>query len=197
MSKLIAIVGTTGVGKTSLARVLASVANIELRLEQHAERPFQTLFKTDKRYGLANQIDYLLLRAEQERELRSGKCPGLVDGGLDQDFHGFTRLFHARGYLSDLEFDLCRRFYEFIRATLPPPNLVIHLQAPASVIRDRLARRERINIASADDIMLIDTYVTDWLHDIKSARILPIDTSGADPDYRKILPLILPIIDTL
>ena len=130
MSKLIAIVGTTGVGKTSLARALASAANLELRLEQHAERPFQILFKTDKRYGLANQIDYLLLRAEQERELRTSGHTGLVDGGLDQDFHGFTRLFHARGYLSAAEFDLCRRFYTFARATLPLPDLIIHLRAP-------------------------------------------------------------------
>jgi deoxyadenosine/deoxycytidine kinase len=139
-SPLIAIVGTSGVGKTSLARALAKAADLTLGLEQHAGRPFQSLFKTDKRYGLANQIDYLLLRAEQERELRQGKRPGLLDGGLDQDFHGFTRLFHARGYLTDLEFDLCRRLYEFIRATQPPPDLVIHLHAPAHLIRDRLAR---------------------------------------------------------
>jgi deoxyadenosine/deoxycytidine kinase len=194
---LIAIVGTSGVGKTSLARALASAANLELRLEQHTERPFQSLFKNDKRYGLANQIDYLLLRAEQERELRSGKCPGLVDGGLDQDFHGFTRLFRTRGYLTDLEFELCRRFYEFIRATLPPPDLVIHLQAPTPVIRDRLSHRERINIASADDITLIDTYLTNWLHDVPRERILRCDVSQTSPNYHEILPEIRQAIKNL
>jgi deoxyadenosine/deoxycytidine kinase len=188
---LIAIVGTSGVGKTSLARALAGAADLTLGLEQHAERPFQSLFKTDKRYGLANQIDYLLLRAEQERELRSGKCPGLLDGGLDQDFHGFTRLFHARGYLTDLEFDLCRRFYEFIRATLPAPELVIHLQAPTHLIRDRLARRERINVATEADISLIEGYLIDWLHDIPAGQILRYDVSQCSPDYREILPEIL------
>jgi deoxyadenosine/deoxycytidine kinase len=188
---LIAIVGTSGVGKTSLAHALAQAANLTLGLEQHAERPFQSLFKNDKRYGLANQIDYLLLRAEQERELRSGKCPGLLDGGLDQDFHGFTRLFHARGYLSNLEFDLCRRFYEFIRATQPPPSLVIHLHAPAPVIRDRLSRRERINIATEADISLIEGYPMDWLHDIPAGQILRYDVSQCSPDYREILPVIL------
>ena len=194
---LIAIVGTTGVGKTSLAHALAHAAGLKLGLEQHTDRPFQTLFNADKRYGLANQIDYLLLRAEQERELRTSGRIGLVDGGLDQDFHGFTRLFHARGYLSAAEFDLCRRFYAFIRATLPLPDLIISLQAPAAVIRDRLARRERVNIATADDILLIDTYLTDWLREVWVAKILPIDTSGADPDYREILQLILPIIEGL
>ena len=63
------------------------------------ERPFQALFKQDARYALANQLDYLLFRAEQEKELSASHKIGLVDGGLDLDFHGFTRLFHARGLL--------------------------------------------------------------------------------------------------
>jgi deoxyadenosine/deoxycytidine kinase len=188
MDKLIAIIGTTGVGKTSLARALASAANFQLGLEQHLQRPFQTLFKTDKRYGLANQIDYLLLRAEQEQELRQTGTCSLIDGGLDQDFHGFTRLFHARGYLTDPEFELCRRFYHFIRAQLPLPDLIVHLQAPAETIRQRLAQRERINIATANDIDLIEAYLMDWLSAIESTRILHISVSQASSDYREILP---------
>ena len=81
-------------------------------LEQHAERPFQALFKQDTRYGLANQIDYFLLRAEQERACAPPHKLGLIDGGLDLDYHGFARLFHRRGLLTDPEFDLCRRLYE-------------------------------------------------------------------------------------
>lgn len=196
-SLLIAIVGASGVGKTSLARALAQATELNLGLEQHAERPFQSLFKNDKRYGLANQIDYLLLRAEQERELRAGKCPGLVDGGLDQDFHGFTRLFHAHGSLSDPEFELCRRFYDFIRATLPAPDLVIHLVAPAAVIRDRLAQRQRINIASADDISAIDGYLTDWLHAESGIKSIRIDAGLLSPDYHEILPEIIAQIKRL
>lgn len=194
---LIAIVGASGVGKTSLARALAQAAELNLGLEQHAERPFQSLFKNDQRYGLANQIDYLLLRAEQECELRAGQCPGLVDGGLDQDFHGFTRLFHARGYLSDLEFELCRRFYDFIRATQPPPDLVIYLYAPAAVIRDRLAQRERINIASADDISAVDGYLTDWLHAKSEIKSLRCDAGRLSADYHEILPEIVAQIKRL
>ena len=194
---LIAIVGTSGVGKTSLARALASAANLELRLEQHAERPFQTLFKTDKRYGLANQIDYLLLRAEQERELRTSGHIGLVDGGLDQDFHGFTRLFQARGYLSTPEFELCRRFYTFIRATLPLPDLIISLQAPAAVIQKRLEQRRRINIASMEDTDLIEVYLNNWLHDISSEKIMRFDAGSLSPDYHEILPEIRSAIENL
>lgn len=128
MVQLVAVVGPSGVGKTSLARALRAAYPFNVGLEQHAERPFQSLFKSDARYALANQVDYLLLRAEQERGLRRSAETGLVDGGLDQDFHGFTRLFRARNYLREAEFDLCRRLYETIRASQPPPDLVIALK---------------------------------------------------------------------
>src|SRR5215211_4008220 len=129
MGKLIAIVGASGVGKTALAQALANAYPFQTAYEEHTERPFQALFKQDRRYALANQIDYLLLRAEQERSLRASPQMGLMDGGLDLDFHGFTRLFHSRGLLTGPEFDLCRRVYRLVRGTLPPPELIVHLCA--------------------------------------------------------------------
>src|SRR5512147_2718429 len=115
MSKLITIVGASGVGKTALVKAISKREGFITAYEQHSERPFQTLFKNDRRYALANQIDYFLLRAEQERTLRASPQIGIMDGGLDLDFHGFTRLFLSRGLLSEPEYDLCRRLYAFIR----------------------------------------------------------------------------------
>ena len=64
MGKLIAIIGPSGVGKTALVRALTRQGNFVTALEQHKERLLQALFKGNPRYGLANQIDYFLLRAE-------------------------------------------------------------------------------------------------------------------------------------
>ncbi len=188
MGKLIVVVGSTGVGKTALTRALCDRTNFVSGLEGHAERPFQTLFKTDLRYALANQLDYLLLRAEQEQVIRSGPETGVLDGGLEMDFHGFTCLFHARGWLTDDEFDLCRRFYTLTRSLLPPPDLVIHLTAHPDVIAARLARRDRINIASAEDISLLDSSLAGWLATLEPERILELDVSADDPTYKNILP---------
>lgn len=197
MGKLIILTGNTGVGKTTLARALAKAGDFNLALEQHTGRPFQTLFKFDPRYALANQIDYLLLRAEQERSLRRSPQAGLIDGGLDQDFHGFTRLFHARALLGEAEFDLCRRFYAFCRAELPAPDLIIHLEAEKETLRQRLAGRDRINIASADDLSLLDSYLDEWLASQPPERLLRLDVSSASPAYTEIIPTLLTRIRTI
>lgn len=184
MQKLITVVGASGVGKTTFVRALASTGNFSTAYEEHIERPFQALFKQDKQYALANQMDYLLLRAEQEYQLRNGSAIGLMDGGLDLDFHGFTRLFHQRGLLTQPEFDLCRRFYLHTRALLPAPDVVIALRASAEAISRRLALRSRINIASAQDAGLMERFVSEWLESVPDQRVLRLDVTTEDEAYQ-------------
>jgi deoxyguanosine kinase len=190
MGKLISIVGASGVGKTTLLRALNAHDEFAVGLESHAERPFQALFKNDARYALANQLDYLLYRAEQEKGLRADPRPALTDGGLDLDFHGFTMLFHKNGWLTNEEFDLCRRFYIHTRSLLPPPEWIIALSASRHTISDRLAVRNRINIASEKDADALDAFVAEWLESIPESHILRIDVSDETPDYSKSMEII-------
>ena len=85
MGDLVAVVGVSGVGKTALVRALAETQKFKTAFEQHAGRPFQALFKQDPRYALANQIDYLLLRAaqalmDQLDEIKRAKADGATAG---------------------------------------------------------------------------------------------------------------------
>jgi deoxyadenosine/deoxycytidine kinase len=191
MNKLISIVGASGVGKTALVQALAKTGWFDIAYEQHAERPFQALFKQDPHYALANQIDYLLLRAEQEQALRASSKLGLLDGGLDLDFYGFTRLFHQRGLLMDPEYDLCRRVYAFIRARLPRPELFVRLCADAATVAARLSTRDRINIASAEDTALFDSFLDEWLASLPAGSVLQVDVSHETRHYEQSVSTIL------
>ena len=183
MSQLISIVGASGVGKTALVQAISKRDGFLTAYEQHSERPFQTLFKNDPRYALANQIDYFLLRAEQERELRRASEIGIMDGGLDLDFHGFTRLFLSRGLLSETEYDLCRHLYTFIRENLPPPDLIVRLCAEEGTVAARLSARDRVNIASAEDTVLFNSFLDEWLATIPSRHVLELDVSNESIRY--------------
>lgn len=191
MNKLIAVVGASGVGKTALAQALAKAHSFATAYEQHAERPFQTLFKNDSRYAFANQVDYLLLRAEQEKAVRASPQIGLIDGGLDLDFHGFTRLFHSRGLLTDPEFDLCRRVYSLIRVTMPAPELIVRLHADEMTVESRLSTRDRINIANSEDTSLFNSFLDEWLAGVPSDQVLELDVSNETLEYRQSLSAIL------
>ena len=182
MGNIIAIAGNSGVGKTTLCAALSAAGAFTTGLEQHAERPFQALMAADPpRYALANQVDYLLRRAEQERALRAGPLPGLIDGGLDLDFHAFTRLFHARGYLSDAEFALCARLHATLRALLGPSDLILRLTAPLDVVAERYAARGRaLEIAQRDDLALMEGYIGDWLATVRDTPIITIDAAADD-----------------
>jgi len=208
MSKLIVVVGVSGVGKTALVRALSNAHPFATAYEQHTERPFQALFKNDSRYAFANQIDYLLLRGKQEGDLRAASQIGLMDGGLDLDFHGFAKHpaghpphfdklstgFHSRGLLTDSEYDLCRRAYTFIRELFPRPELIIRLRADESTVASRLSTRERINIAGAEDSALFNSFLDEWIAGIPSSEILELDVSNENLEYKQSVSAVLEYI---
>ena len=195
MGKLITVIGPSGIGKTSLVNELAKTNQFSIAFEEHADRPFQAMAKQDAKYIFANQMDYLILRAEQEMELRNGSQIGLLDGGLDLDFHGFTRLFLSRNLLSSNEFDLCQRFYLLIRRLQPLPELIVRLKADEETVAGRLSGRKRINIAQADDISIFNFFLDQWLGSIPSSQILEMDVSNEDVNYEYSVDIILDTIE--
>jgi deoxyadenosine/deoxycytidine kinase len=199
MGKLIAVVGNSGVGKTTFARVLCRQADLVSGLEQHAGRPFQEAFALDlQKYALANQVDYLLLRAEQELAIRRSSGTGVLDGGLDLDFFVFTRHFYRKGYLAEKEYRLCARIYAFFRELLPPPDLICRLTAPVEIVSERYARRNRsLEIAGLQDLAAMEILLDDWIAGITETPVLTIDASQDDPEYTSILPRLARQIKTL
>ena len=135
----IVVEGPIGVGKTSLARRLASSFDSDLLLEGADENPFLERFYQDPRTGaLPAQLFFLFQRARQMQDMRQGdmfRPVRVADFLIEKD-----RLF-AELTLDPEELKLYDQVYEHVTVDAPVPDLVIYLQAPEDVLLRRIAQR--------------------------------------------------------
>lgn len=135
----IVVEGPIGVGKTSLAKRLATTFKTDLMLELPAENPFLERFYEDPKIAaLPTQLYFLFQRARQLEIFRQAdlfRPVQIADFLIDKD-----RLF-AEVTLSKDEFDLYQQVYNRTALDAPIPDLVIYLQAPLQVLLDRISDR--------------------------------------------------------
>ncbi|MGH8401899.1 MAG: deoxynucleoside kinase, partial [Gammaproteobacteria bacterium] len=138
-SRYLVVEGPIGVGKTSLAQLLAETFSAELLLERAEENPFLERFYRDpKNAALPTQLSFLFQRTRQMQQMRQGDIftPARVaDYMLEKD-----RLF-AQLNLDDDEFALYEQVYQHLALDAPVPDLVVYLQAPVDVLMRRVMRR--------------------------------------------------------
>ena len=77
------------------------------------------------------------------------------------------------------------------RDLLPPPEMVIALNAEPRVVSERLAARNRINIASEKDAGLFKEYLDEWLRSLPKEILLELNVSHENSDYTQSVPMIL------
>jgi deoxyadenosine/deoxycytidine kinase len=136
----IAIEGPIGVGKTSLAERLAVRLDATAVLEE-TDNPFLADFYAGRPgSALQTQLFYLLSRHRQQLSRRQGNLfaqATIADYLFDRD-----KIF-AYLNLDDNELFIYQRLYDLLAKDVPPPDLVIYLQAPTDVlVRRRKHRRQ-------------------------------------------------------
>jgi deoxyguanosine kinase len=140
--RYIAVEGPIGVGKSTLAELLASELGARLVREQPDDNPFLAAFYRDpRRHAMSTQLFYLLQRYQQQGELGQGDL--FAQGGVVADYlFAKDRLFAALN-LSNDEMALYERIYQMLRPRVSTPDLVVYLQARTPVLLDRIRRRGR------------------------------------------------------
>jgi deoxyguanosine kinase len=137
----IAIEGVIGVGKTSLARMLAGGFDAQLLLEVFEENPFLSDFYSDRqRYAFQTQVFFLLSRYRHQRS----HVPSLLEqGSLFADYTFEKDALFARINLKGDELEMYYRVHEALAEKIPLPNLVVYLRASTDMLMQRIAMRDR------------------------------------------------------
>lgn len=139
--RYITIEGPIGVGKTSLARMLAEELEAKLVLELPEENPFlEQFYKNPERYAFQVQTFFLLSRFRQQQELAQLE---LFEQNIISDYLFAKDRIFAYLNLNDQELGLYEQIFSLLNARLARPDLVVFLQARPEVLLERIRKRNK------------------------------------------------------
>ena len=196
LPKYIAIEGPIGVGKTTLANKIAKTFNYDAFLERPAENPFlKNFYRNPSQSALATQLFFLFQRMQQIQDLKQRSLfenVRVADFLIEKD-----RLF-AEVTLSNEEINLYNKVYEHITLDAPTPDLVIYLQAPIEILKERIIKRGNINeqYLTIEYLQRLNDAYSRFFLDYKSAPLLIINAADInlesnEKDYEELITMIM------
>lgn len=133
--RTIVVEGPIGVGKSTLAEMLAVKLDARLIKEQIEENPFlEDFYLNMEKHAFQAQVSFLLSRWRQQQELRE---PDLFHPATVCDYLFAKNRIFAEVVLTPHELALYDQIYEHVVGEVIEPDLVVYLYASV----DRLIRR--------------------------------------------------------
>jgi deoxyadenosine/deoxycytidine kinase len=192
----IAIEGSIGAGKTSLANKISKDYNAKLILEDFADNPFLPKFYNNQdKYAFPLELSFLAERYQQ-----------LTDQLTKQDlFKNFTvadyfinkSLIFAQKTLGDDVFGLYSKLFHIINASIPKPDLLVYLYVNINRLQSNIKLRGREYEQNIQDAYLekIQKGYLEFIRQQQKMRILIMDINNIDfvknpEDYDRIIELI-------
>jgi deoxyadenosine/deoxycytidine kinase len=192
----IAIEGVIGVGKTSLATMLAESYHAKLLLERFESNPFLERFYQDQeRYAFMVEMHFM---AERFMQMKNDLIePDLFHNRIISDYITEKSLIFASKTLPEDVFNLYSQLFHIIFANIPKPDLLVYLYASPEKLRRNIDKRGREfeNDITIEYLDKLQQGYLEYFKSLQNTRVLIINTNDMDfvcnpKDYEKICGLI-------
>ena len=142
LDSYIAIEGPIGVGKTSLAKMIADKLNARKIFEDFKKNPFLEEFYEDpENNALQTQIWFLLQRYQQQKEIK--QLDAFQKGVVTDYMFEKDRLFAEFTLRSQAEFELYSSVADIFEKDIIKPDMVVYLQAETPRLMKNIKQRGR------------------------------------------------------
>ena len=179
--KHIAVAGNIGAGKTTLTELLAKHYKWIPHFEDVEHNPYLNDFYEDMpRWSFQLQIYFLNSRLNQLVEIRNGSETVIQDRTIYEDAYIFAPNLHEMGLMSKRDFDNYASFFQTLKATVQPPDLLIYLQAsvPTLVGQIQARGREYEENIRLDYLKRLNEYYNRWIESYKEGPLLIINVDN-------------------
>lgn len=183
MKRLIVVAGNIGAGKTSLTERIGARLGWQTAFESVSDNPYLPDFYADMHaWSFHLQVFFLGHRAQQYIELATSPQSAILDRSIYEDAHIFARALHHLGNLGERDYLSYRRVFDLVVERLPPPDLLIYLKAPVSVLVSRIRSRGRaIEEGITDDYLaLLESFYDEWMAGFDVCPVLTIHSDDLD-----------------
>lgn len=189
----IVVAGTIGAGKTTLVTALSSALGLPAMTERPDANPFlERFYLNPSRWALASQLWFASDSVRQHIEIHE-HSGAVQDHSVYENVHAFGMALAEQGVLDGDEWDLLREFADMTIAQLPPPAIVILLEAPVETLLKRIAARGRdYELAIDRDYLEMlnrarNTYFRNW----RNSPVLLVDSAALDLRQKSEIQLIV------
>jgi len=176
----VAIEGTIGVGKTSLANLLSDRLGAKLVLEAFEDNPFLADFYDDpERHAFQIQLWFLLQRYQQQQDLRQ---IDMFQNLVITDYMFVKDRLFASLNLNEKEMSLYDTVANMMERNVIHPDLVIFLQADTETLMRNIARRGRDfeKNMSEDYIDALNQVYNEYFFRYQDTPLVIINTNNID-----------------
>ena len=181
--RLILVAGNIGSGKTSLTERIGARLGWRTAYESVADNPYLPNFYADMRsWSFHLQIFFLGHRAQQQIDMWTDPRSAIIDRSIYEDAYIFARALYHLGNLSELDYNSYRKVFDLVVKGLPSPSLLVYLNAPVSILMERIIRRAReIETGITDDYLnLLNSFYEDWIRNFDICPVLTLRTDDLD-----------------